>query len=237
MTPIRTLLVDDEFLALQLVEKLLQPVPSVQVVGKCRSALEARDFLTSHDIDLLFLDIQMPALSGINFLRQLPDPPVAIFTTAYSEFAAQAFELNAVDYLLKPFTPERLRQALQKAEEQLLLRRIKTGQEENPPGCLVVRADGMYRKIPFQDIVFIEGMKEYVRIHCRDARLVVLESMQNLENKLPSAQFMRIHKSYIAALQEVKSIRGFSLELRQGAVLPIGRPRRKEVLRAVFGKE
>lgn len=176
----------------------------------------------------------MPALSGINFLRQFPDPPVVIFTTAYSEFAAEAFELNAADYLLKPFTLERLQQAMDKAREQLLLRRIKSGLEETPPGSLVVRYEGIYRKIPFQDIVFIEGMKEYVRIHCRDTRLVVLESMQNLEKRLPGKQFMRVHKSYIAAVQEVKSILGFTLELHQGTVLPISRKKRKEVLRTVF---
>lgn len=227
-------MVDDEFLALQLVERFLRPIPDIAVIGKCKSALEAREVLRTGEVDLLFLDIQMPGLSGTNLLKSIANPPVTIFTTAYSEYAAEAFDLNAVDYLLKPFSTARFEQAMEKAREQLLLRRLSTHLPAESQDFLVVRVDGAFRKVFFQEILFIEGMKEYVRIHCRDQRLVTLESLQKLEDLLPADQFLRVHKSYIVAMKEVLSVKGYELHLRQGVSLPLSRFRRKEVLKIIF---
>ncbi|MBK7336724.1 MAG: response regulator transcription factor [Saprospirales bacterium] len=231
----RALLVDDEFLALQLVERFLLQAPDIVVIGKCRSALEAREKLKTGEVDLLFLDIQMPALSGTNLLKSLPNPPVTIFTTAYAEYAAEAFDLNAVDYLLKPFSMSRFQQALEKAREQLLLRGFSGRPPDEARDFMVVRADGAWRKVFYRDMIYIEGMKEYVRMHCRDQRLIILESLQNLESQLPTGQFLRVHKSYIVALKEVLSVKGYFLSLRQGGrELPISRGKRREVLKLTF---
>ena len=235
MSPIRALLVDDEFLALQLVERFLRDFPDVAVAGKCRSALEARDFLQSGSVDLLFLDIQMPGLSGTNFLKSLPHPPVTIFTTAYAQYAAEAFDLNAVDYLVKPFSVSRFQQAMEKAREQLLLRRLSQEPPSEERDFFVVRCEGAYRKVFFGEVLFVEGLKEYVRIHTRDRRLVVLETLQRLESILPGDQFLRVHKSYIVAIREVEAVKGSQLFLKQKVSIPVGRGRRKEVVKVVFG--
>lgn len=243
MTTIKTLLVDDEYLALNLLETFIENIPDLTIIGKAKTGIEALEILHTTTVDLLFLDIQMPILSGNSLLRTLKNPPVTIFTTAYSEYAIEAFDLNAIDYLLKPFSFERFLQAVNKAKEQLVNRQESKGSLLNPPfekdterekAFFTIKVDGRLQKIVLTDILFIEGLKEYVRIHCSKKRYVTLESLKNLELSLPEEQFLRVHKSFIIAKDKVEALEGNLLEIQQHKI-PISRGKREEVRKAIFG--
>ncbi len=239
METIKALLVDDEYLALNLLENFIDQLPNIKVVGKVKSPLKALEILNSKPIDLIFLDIQMPALSGNNLLKTLNNPPVTIFTTAYEEFATQAFDLNAVDYLLKPFSFERFLQAVNKAREKIIWRKQNILSDGQPttngaPSFINIKVNGKILKLPFDDILLVEGLKEYVRFVCNSGRYVSLWSMKNLEDSLPSERFMRVHKSFIVNLNKVKALDGNCLEI-EGHRVPISRQRREEVVRKIFG--
>lgn len=234
MKPIRTLIVDDEYLALNLLEEFIKKVPELEVVGREKSPMKALDVLNRQAVDLMFLDIQMPALSGNNLLRTLKHPPLAIFTTAYPDYAVEAFGLNAVDYLLKPFSFERFLQAVNKAKEQLgLLNRAELVLPRSSRDFFSIKVDGKVVKVHFADILFIEGLKEYVRFVCRGSRHVTLESLKNLEELLPADNFLRVHKSYIVAKDKVQSLNGNMLEIGEFKI-PISRSKREEVVREIF---
>jgi len=239
MKKIQTLLVDDEYLALKLLEDYISKLPDIEIADMVKSPLKAIEILTNKRIDLLFLDIQMPTLSGTNLLKTLKNKPVTIFTTAYSEYAAQAFDLDAVDYLLKPFSFERFLQAINKAREQLSMNNQLV---ENPvatesgvsTGFITVKADGKFVKINHSDILFIEGLKEYVKIVCKNGYFVTLESLRNLEVILPEAKFQRIHKSYIASLEKITALNGNMVEI-ENYEIPVSREKKEEITKIVFG--
>lgn len=249
--PIRTLLVDDEYLALQLLEEYIGHVSDLEVVAKAKSGIKALEVLHEMPIDLVFLDIQMPTLSGVNLLKTLQHPPVVIFTTAYSDYAIQAFDLNAVDYLLKPFSFERFLQAVNKAREHIKRTEVPSNiATDHPPSApqtalpkesltggalefLTARVDGKLVKIALSEILFIEGLKEYVRIVCSNSRFVTLESLKNLEDTLPTDAFIRVHKSYIVARSKVRSLDGNQLEIGTHKI-PISRSKRDEIVGMIF---
>lgn len=230
---IRTLLVDDEYLALNLLEAYAQQVPELELVGKEKLPMKALERLQDEPIDLLFLDIQMPILSGNNLIKTLPNPPLVVFTTAYAEYAIEAFNLNVVDYLLKPFPFERFLQAVQKAR-QLLNARQAPGSPPGDVNFLSLKVDGKLVKVALDDILYIEGLKEYVRFVCTGNRkYVTLESLRNLEEQLPAQQFSRVHKSYIVAHSKVGALDGNMLEV--GTVkIPISRGKRDEIVEEIF---
>jgi DNA-binding LytR/AlgR family response regulator len=230
--PIKTLLIDDEYLALNLLEQFAGKLPELEVIGKCKSAVQALEIMDRASVDLLFLDIQMPSLSGINFLKSLPRPPVTIFTTAYSDYAVDAFDLNAVDYLLKPFSFERFLQAVRKAREHPLLRPPSLVIPRESKDFFTIKVDGQLTKVRFDDILFVEGLKEYVRIVCRNARLVTYERLIRMEEILPD-NFLRVHKSYIIAKDKVESLDGNRLVIGSHKI-PISRSRKDEVVEEVF---
>jgi DNA-binding LytR/AlgR family response regulator len=230
--PITTLIVDDEFLALNLLEHYIEQVPDLALSGRFKSPLEAAQRLQEGDIQLLFLDIQMPTLSGNHLLRTLKHPPVTVFTTAYTDYAVEAFELNAVDYLLKPFSFERFLQAVNKAKELLRPAALPVVPQESKD-YFSVKVDGKVVRIPFEEILFIEGLKEYVRIVCQDARHVTLASLKDLEELLPATNFLRVHKSFIVAKNKVQALDGNRLEIGAHKI-PVSRSRREAVVEAVF---
>lgn len=240
MYPIRTLLVDDEYLALNLLEEFIRQTPDLSVVDKIKSPLKALEVLNQTPVDLLFLDIQMPVLSGNNLLKTLYNPPVVIFTTAYADYAVEAYGLNVVDYLLKPFSFERFLQALNKAREMIHLRRAATSQptlladtSSETRAFLSLKSDGKIKKIFLDEILYIEGLKEYVRFICHQEKVVTLESLRNLESSLPADQFIRVHKSYIVAKNKVKAVEGNLLEIGSSKI-PISREKREEVIKDIF---
>ena len=236
MQKIKVLLVDDEYLALQLLENFVQQVPELELMAKTKSPNEAIDILNRESIDLLFLDIQMPSMSGVSLLESLKDPPVTIFTTAYSDYALTAFDLNVVDYLLKPISFERFSQAVDKAKMQmsnLSTHFVSDQSVDRKSNYLRVKADSKIVKVFFDDILFIEGLKEYIKIVCENERIVTFERLKNLEATLPVNQFLRVHKSYIINTTKVNSVKGNSLTI--GAhIIPISRGKKKMVVKRVF---
>lgn len=237
MTPIRTLLVDDEFLALRLLEGFLKQLPGndLEIVGTFQQPLQAFELLSREPVDLLFLDVQMPQLSGTDLLRALPIKPVTIFTTAYHEHAVEAFGLDAVDYLPKPFSFPRLVQAVNKARATL---RARLAEAPTPPAAaapafLTVKSDGKYTRLPVDQILFVEGWQEYVRIHTTQGIFTQLDRLKNLEAALPTAQFMRVHKSYLVAVGKVQSLSGNELAIGPHRI-PISRSSREQVLATIF---
>jgi len=238
---IHVIIVDDEPLAQDVLETYVEKVPELNLVKKCNNALEANEVLKAEQIDLMFLDIQMPQLTGIDFLKTLSKPPLVIFTTAYPNYALDGFDLNALDYLLKPISLERFMKAANKAMEQIELQRKDASTQEVPlveegQDFIFVKADKKLIKVNYHDIVYIEGLKDYVIIRNEDSRVITLQTMKSLENKLPVEQFKRIHRSYIVNLERIDAIVGNMVEVKekgQAKHLPIGKNYREELLEII----
>ncbi|MCP3929348.1 MAG: response regulator transcription factor [Bacteroidetes bacterium] len=228
------IIVDDEPLAQDILETYIEKMPELNLVEKCSNALEANKALQENAIDLMFLDIQMPQLTGTDFLKTLANPPLAIFTTAYPNYAIEGFELNAIDYLLKPISLERFMKAVNKATEQLELhKKEKTGGSDSRADFIFVKADKKLIKINYSDILYIEGLKDYVIIRMNKGRVITLQTMKSLEEKLPASLFKRIHRSYIVAIDKINAIVGNMVEItekNQQKHLPIGKNYREELL-------
>ena len=230
----RALIVDDEELARQLIASYLKRIQTIEVVGSCKNAVEALTILNRQPVDLLFLDIQMPGITGVEMIRTLVDPPAIILTTAYSEYALEGFELDVTDYLLKPFSFERFSRAINKARVRLNNRNqpSPTIQAESS-NHLMVRADHKIHRIPYESILYIKSMQEYVAYYLTSGRIVALGSLKQLEGLLPPHQFLRVHKSYIIAINKVKSLEGNLLHLEDQKI-PVGASYRENVLAILF---
>ncbi|HSF90472.1 MAG TPA: LytTR family DNA-binding domain-containing protein [Saprospiraceae bacterium] len=235
-----TLIIDDEPLALDVLETYISQMPDLHLVGRCSNALEASEMLRNNQIDLIFLDIQMPQLSGVDFIKTLTNPPLFIFTTAYSNYALEGFELNAIDYLLKPISLDRFMKAVNKASEQFELRKREETTEAGAPGegveFFFVKADKKLVKIKYDEILYIEGLKDYVIIRLEQGRVVTLQTMKSLEDKLPLSKFKRIHRSYIVSIDKIHAVDGTSVDVfEKGQIkqLPIGKNYRDEILEIV----
>ena len=222
---IKCLIIDDEPLAQRVVEKYVEEIPSLEIVRKCNNALDALEILEEQRIDLVFLDINMPKLSGLEFLRSLKHPPMVIITTAYAEFAIQGYELNVVDFLMKPFSMERFQKAVQKAEK-LLPTPSQQAQKRTSPGekedqFIFVKSSKKTYRINLNDILYIEALGDYVKIYTTDRMIVSYQSMKNLEAILSPKQFPRIHKSFIVSLARIDMIEGNQVKLKD-CYIPIG---------------
>lgn len=240
MTKINCLIVDDEELARDLVENYCNRVPHLHIVGKCANPLEAIRILQEQSVDILFLDIQMPELTGIEFLKALTQKPKVIFTTAYKEYALEGYALDVVDYLLKPFRFERFLQALNKASSLMQItesNKIESITETTTAGIakdyILVKANFKTHRIFFKDIIYIESMKEYVAYHTRSGRIISLGSLKKLEEDLPEDVFMRIHKSFIVNVNAVNALEGNMVHVADKE-LPIGFSYKEEVLKRLF---
>lgn len=228
---LRCIAIDDEPLALRQIEAYMAKIPYLQPVALCNNALEAQQLLTSQPADLIFVDINMPDLNGVEFVRTLTDRPMVIFTTAYSEYAVEGFKLDAVDYLLKPFGFSDFSRAAAKANSLYELRR---NQRDAAPGStseaepkdkeyLSVKADYKVSLVRIADIVYLESEGEYVRMHLADgSAITTLFRLKNMETALPSEQFMRVHRSYIVNLRHIKSYVKGRIFLSDTEYVPIG---------------
>lgn len=214
---IRCAIVDDEPLARDILEVYVKENPNLELVALCKNAKEVLSLLEVEQIDLLFLDIQMPDISGMNLAKSLQNPPFIVFTTAYDKYAVDGFEVNAVDYLLKPISPERFNKSVEKVQ-YLIETRPQTGQKDN---FIFVRADYQDVKVMFDDILYIEGLKDYVRIVTNEKRIITLTNIKGMYAKLPQDRFARVHKSFIVAVDKVNTIKGSSL-LIGNKEIPIG---------------
>lgn len=237
---INVIIVDDEPLAQDVLETYIEKIPELNLIQKCNNAFEANDALKKNDIDLMFLDIQMPQLTGTDFLRSLSKPPVVIFTTAYSNYAVDGFELNAIDYLLKPISMDRFLKAANKAIEQIALQRgggnTPSAGSEPDADFTFVKADKKLVKVTFSDVIYIEGLKDYVIIRQTNGRIVTLQTMKSLEQKLPDQIFKRIHRSYIVNLTRIEALVGNMVEVTekgQAKHLPVGKNYRDDLLKLI----
>lgn len=230
----KVIIVDDEPLALEVLETYLTHFPELNLQAKCANAVEAFEALSEGDIDLMFLDIQMPQISGIDFLKSLKNPPKVIFTTAFSNYALEGFELNAVDYLLKPFSLERFTKAVQKFKE-IYAKNDKTLSEAEAPDYIFVKADKKLIKLRFEDIFHVEGLKDYVMLHTPGGRIVTLQTMKSLEEKLPSSNFIRVHRSYIVNLNLIELLETNSVTVNKKKI-PIGKNYKDELFNVINQK-
>ncbi|MBT8219332.1 MAG: LytTR family DNA-binding domain-containing protein [Bacteroidia bacterium] len=231
---IKTIIVDDEPLAQDVIETHLEKLDDLELIAKCNNVEEAKEILKTVDIDLIFLDIQMPQITGIDFVKTLQDPPAIVFTTAYDNYAIEGFELNAVDYLLKPISLERFMKAVNKVRDRF---ENNHRAEEDEGGIanadyMFVKADKKLIKVNFDDIIYIEGLKDYVIIRMKEGRVITLQTMKSLEAKLPKKKFLRIHRSYIVGLEKIQAIVGNMVEVtekNQAKHLPIGKNYREQL--------
>lgn len=224
---IKVLAIDDEPLALKQLVNYISKVPFLELAGQCHSAIEAKEMMEQEVVDAIFCDINMPDLSGMDFVRQLAVPPLIVFTTAYSEYAVEGYRVNAVDYLLKPFGMNDFLRAAMKVQEQYNLRHQNAPQQQSSPlqddGTIFVKTDYRVVRIAIADIRYIEGMSEYLKIHLDGQKpIITLLSMKKMEDYLPSTLFMRIHRSYIVNLQKIREVNKNRVILDADTSLPIG---------------
>ncbi|GAB2965343.1 LytTR family DNA-binding domain-containing protein [Hymenobacter coalescens] len=225
---LQCLLVDDEPPALEILESYVREVAHLELVGTCQNALQAFAALQQQPVDLLFLDIKMPKMLGTDFLRSLRHPPQVIFTTAYREYAYEGFELDAVDYLLKPVSLERFLKAVAKAGKTEAAP-PEAPAAVNPDAFLYFRIDRKMVKVVLRDVLYVEGLKDYVKIHLvAGPPLVVKQTINGMEEKLSESRFLRVHRSFIVALDKVRTYSPRHLEVG-AAEVPIGRLYRPQV--------
>jgi DNA-binding LytR/AlgR family response regulator len=220
---LRCLAVDDEPLALELLEDNIRQVPYLELAGTCSNALDALKFLQQQPVDLIFLDIQMPGLTGLQFIKSLTQKPMIILVTAYEKFALEGYNLDVVDYLVKPVALDRFVKACNKALELYTLRHRSTGPAVAPPEYFFVNVEYSLQKVSFSDIQWIEGLKDYIKIYLKSSTkpVVTRMSMKAVEEQLPSSQFIRIHKSFIISVAAITAVRKNSVFIGENE-FPVG---------------
>jgi len=230
MRKIQTIVVEDEPLAREGLLNYIRDIDFLEVKASCENALEANQALSGGNIDLMFLDIQMPKITGIDFLKSLKEPPMVIMTTAYPNFALQGYELDVLDYLVKPFPFDRFLKSVNKARDFFELKTKPRERDEKPKeDYFFVKCDYRYEKIHFDDVQYVEGMENYVVIHTAAKQFMTLLRMKNMEEILPAMSFVRIHKSYIASIKAISSIDGNEVVIGHKK-LPLSREKKTEIL-------
>ena len=229
---INYLIVDDEPQARKLIQSYLSALPSYHLVKACGNAMEAYEILCTQPIDFMFLDIKMPVVSGIDFLRSLKKPPLVIFTTAFNKYALEGYELNVVDYLLKPIALPRLLNALEKVNERLSQK--EAAHQNTVADHLFFKVDHKLIRVDLDAILLIESLQNFVKIHLKDRILLTSNSMKSLEGKLPEQQFLRVHRSYIVPVKSIIAIDGNTIETTYQPI-QIGVSFRKEVMHYIKG--
>ncbi len=224
---IKCLVIDDEQPSKDIIEKYIAGVESLELAGSCNNAVEALSFLQSNTVDLLFLDIQMPHILGTNFIRTLKNPPKVIFITAYRKYAVEGFELDAVDFLLKPISFDRFLKAVNKVLELNLQKNLKETEKtddnkETAQPFLYFRSDRKMVKVLFNEILYIEGLRDYIRIYTTTKTIVTKHQLASLQEMLPADAFLRIHRSYIVSVSKIDSYDADIIEIAKKE-LPIGR--------------
>jgi DNA-binding LytR/AlgR family response regulator len=221
---IRCVIIDDEPAARELLTSYVSKVSTLELMETFSSSLAAREYLKENDTDLLLLDIEMPHLTGIELLNSLPKPPEVIFTTAYSEYAIDGYELSVVDYLLKPISMERFLRAIDKAERKLEHQNVQNS-------WLKVKADGRIYQLSYDEILFAESKGDYVTIYTQEKKITFYQTMKGLSNTLPSQQFERVHKSYLVRLSAIEYLEGNQIKIGDHNI-PIGKTYKEKFMKA-----
>lgn len=235
---LRCLIVDDEPLALDVLETFVERLDNLELVCRCNNAVEAYNCLQNEHIDLMFLDIQMPKLTGIDFLKSIPNPPRVIFTTAYRDYALDSYELNAVDYLLKPIAFDRFLKAVAKVTP-VEPRGIATSpaainqtEPDYKDAFIYLKADKKMVKVMLADILYIESLKDYIRVKTDTKEIISYQKISFLEEKLPTDKFLRIHRSFIISLDKVQAFSATAVDVGKTEI-PIGRLYKNDVLQVL----
>jgi DNA-binding LytR/AlgR family response regulator len=227
--------VEDEILAQDVIKSHLSHFDQWELVGTCRNAREAVELLNSREVDVMFLDIRLPGMSGLHFLSTLSAPPLVVLTTAYAEYALESYEFSVIDYLLKPISLQRFSRAVSKIAEGRL---VSAGSQAlaRPAGDhIFIKSGNKFFRVNFAEIAYIQGMKDYVKIYTPDLNLVTHQTMNELEKLLPAGQFIRVHKSYIVAISRIRTIYGNSVEIEK-TTIPIGSSYKEDVM-GLIGKK
>lgn len=223
---IRCIAIDDEPLALEQLKAYIHKVPFLQLAAACQDAFSAMSVMASEEVDVIFIDINMPDLNGMDFVRSLVERPLVVFTTAYSEYAIEGYKVDAVDYLLKPFGFEEFQHAANKVKKQyeLLSGTSKAVQTDNLDDVLFLKADYKMVRVNIKDIRYVEGMSEYLRIYLDGEKkpLVTLLSMKKMEERLPKEMFMRVHRSYMVNLKKIQEVAKLRILMDKETYIPVG---------------
>ncbi len=226
---IKCLIVDDETLAQKVIEKYVADISSIEIVGKAKNAMQAMDILNEKEVDLIFLDINMPKMSGLSFLRTLKNPPMIIITTAYREYAYEGFELDVIDYLNKPFSFERFLKAINKVQEKMKSSNSKSNyvldessRQQIDESFIFVKSEKTTYKVNLKDILFFESVGDYVKIYTQDKVIMTYQTLKKLESMLSATHFPRVHKSYIVSISKINSFEGNQININDQNI-PIGR--------------
>lgn len=236
---IRTLAVDDEPLALKQLATYIKNISFLELVGECQNAIEAKREIERQTVDAIFIDINMPDMSGLDFVRSLEVKPLVVFTTAYSDYAIEGYKVEAIDYLLKPFSQEELMAAAKSLRRQyVLLQRAKTNVSLADNDTLFLKNEYKIIRINISDIRYVEGMGEYLKIHFISDRkpLMILSSMKKMERHLANNSFMRIHRSWIINLIDISEVNKSRILMNDGVYVPIGDMYREEFTRYINSK-
>lgn len=230
MKKFRCIVVDDEPLARDLVALYLSRLPNWCLLAACRNVAEAYEALYQNKVDVIFLDINMPDKTGIEFLSTLKNPPRVVFTTAYAEYAAKAFDLNAVDYLVKPITEERFREAVEKLERPANAPLTPPTPPETDHFFL--KQDTKLVKVLFNDILYVEALKDFSKLHLKEKAMLASAHLKLMEEALPQTRFMRVHRSYIVALNAITAVQGNAIEIGKQEV-PVGTTYKEELMKRI----
>jgi len=233
---LKCLVVDDEENAIDGVVDYIQDIDGLEVVATCLSAIDAIEVLKKQEIDLMFLDINMPRLSGLELLETMPSPPLTILTTAYSEYALDGFRLNVVDYLLKPYTFQRFYQATQKAIDLYKSRLVLNDKADDKSFDMYIRQGDSFQRINWEDILYAESMQNYVKLHFNATVFIIHQTMSSLVDMLPKEDFFRIHNSYLVNINHIDRINGGRLYIKENE-LPISKHRKEEFMNTVVYKK
>ncbi|MCT4615682.1 MAG: LytTR family DNA-binding domain-containing protein [Marinifilaceae bacterium] len=238
MKKYKCVIIDDEQPARDLINNFIEQIPFLTLTGSFKNPLLAIDLLNNEDISIVFLDIHMPEITGVDFLRNIEIKPSVIFTTAYPDYAMDGYDLNVIDYLLKPFSFERFLRAVNKA--------LKINSSDNDDNqtkyisnmreYISLKCNHKLINVKYDDILYVEGLAEYVSFHTVDSsKYIVLDSLKKLEVELPS-EFLRVHRSYIVSTNKVSELMGNTLKI-EGREIPVGKNYKKDVLKLIFGKD
>lgn len=254
---LKCIIVEDETLAQDVIRNHLARVGGLELVGVFRTAPEALPLIENGEVDILFLDIRLPGMSGLHFLRTLTDPPLVVLTTAYAEYALESYEFNVIDYLLKPISFERFSKAVNKILDGRLYSAPTTAGhpptagapatlDQPAPGAasiavppagdhIFIKSNSKFFRVDYQEILYVQGMKDYLKIHTPDFTLVTHQTMNDLEKLLPARHFIRVHRSYLVAVRQIRSIYGNTIELGKVSI-PIGVNYKEAVMELVGRK-
>lgn len=232
------IIVDDEPLAREGMLLLLQDIPELNLIGCFNGPKKAREFMLENTVDLIFLDIQMPGINGLEFAESIPEQTLIIFTTAYSQYALKSYEVDAIDYLVKPIIKTRLEKSIKKA---FAYRELLSGKEEKSTlesletDFMLIKSERKFHKLLFRDILYIEGLKDYVVIYVNDSKIITAMNLKTISQHLPEVQFIRVSKSYMVNVQHIDSFDNHTIYIKTSEI-PIGEVFRKKFLEQYLGK-